>query len=129
MTPIPASTQFAAIAYLRWRLFATAFRRKEGAGELAARLIVYPVGLLFLLGPMAGALFGTYAAVSSGHIGLMSLIFWLITTLQILVSVNLSPAALSFDTEALIRFPISFPRFLTIRLFLGLLSPSTIAGT
>lgn len=127
--PISASAQFGAIAYLRWRLFANAFRRKEGAGELAARVIVYPVGLLFLLGPTAGALFGSYAAVSSGHIGLLSLIFWLIFLLQVLVSVNLSPAALSFDTEALIRFPLSFSRYLTIRLFLGLLAPSTIAGT
>ncbi len=126
---ISASSQFGAVAYLRWRLFVNAFRRKEGAAELAARLIVYPVGLVFLLGPMAGAGFGSYAAIDNQRPDLMAVVFWAIFVLQILVSVNLSPAAQSFDPETLIRFPLSFPRYLTIRLFLGLLSPSTIAGS
>ncbi len=127
--PIPASAQFGAVTYLRWRLFINAFRRKEGAAELAARLIVYPVGILFLLGPMAGAGFSSYAAVSNARPDLMAVVFWAIFVLQILVSVNLSPAAQTFDPESLIRFPLSFPRYITIRLFLGLLAPSTIAGT
>ena len=55
LAPIPASQQFAAIAYLRWRLFANSFRRKGGAGELVARLIVYPIGFGFLVGPTVGA--------------------------------------------------------------------------
>ena len=126
---ISASSQFGAVAYLRWRLFVNAFRRKEGAAEMAARFIVYPVGLVFLLGPMAGAGFGSYAAVDNGRTDLMTAVFWAIFVLQILVSVNLSPAAQSFDPETLIRFPLSFPRYLTIRLFLGLLSPSAIAGS
>ena len=126
---ISASSQFGAVAYLRWRLFVNAFRRKEGAAEMAARFIVYPVGLVFLLGPMAGAGFGSYAAVDNGRTDLMTAVFWAIFVLQILVSVNLSPAAQSFDPETLIQFPLSFPRYLTIRLFLGLLSPSAIAGS
>ena len=126
---ISASSQFGAVAYLRWRLFVNAFRRKEGAAELAARVIVYPVGLVFLLGPMAGAGFSSYAAIDNARPDLMAVVFWAIFVLQILVSVNLSPAAQSFDPEALIRFPLSFGRYLTIRLFLGLLSPSTIAGS
>ena len=78
---------------------------------------------------MAGAGFGSYAAIDNQRIDLMAVVFWAIFVLQILVSVNLSPAAQTFDPESLIRFPLSFPRYLTIRLFLGLLAPSTIAGT
>jgi ABC-2 type transport system permease protein len=127
--PIPASQQFAAIAYLRWRLFANAFRRKGGTGELVARLIVYPIGLLFLLGPTLGAGFGAWALVSSGRLGGLSAVYWGITLLQIFVSINLSPQGMSFDPESLIRYPVTFSRYLTVRLFLGLLSASTIVGT
>ncbi len=129
MNPIPASAQFGAVLYLRWRLFVNAFRRKEGAAEFAARLVVYPVGALFLLGPMAGAGFSSYAAIDNARPDLMAVVFWAIFVLQILVSVNLSPAAQTFDPQSLIRFPLSFPRYLTVRLFLGLLAPSTVAGT
>lgn len=126
---IPGSQQFAAIAYLRWRLFANSFRRKGGTGELIARLIVYPIGLLLLLGPAAGSGFGAWGLMDSGRIGGLGLVYWAITLLQIVVSINLSPPGLSFDPESLIRFPVAFPRYLVVRLFLGLLSASTIVGT
>ena len=64
-----------------------------------------------------------------GKLNGISAIYWAITVLQIFVSINLSPQGLSFDPESLIRFPITFPRYLTVRLFLGLLSASTIVGT
>jgi ABC-2 type transport system permease protein len=126
---IPAASQFRAVAWLRWRLFANGFRRKGGGGELAARIIVFPIAALFVIGPVAGATLGAYAAVSNGHIELLTAIFWGVFVVQILVSINISQPGLSFDPESLIRFPLSFPRYLTIRLFLGLLAASTIVGT
>jgi ABC-2 type transport system permease protein len=129
LPPISAAQQFRAIAYLRWRLFANGFRRKGGTGELVARIIVYPIGFIFLLGPTIGAGAGAWAAVSSGHLDVLSVIFWAITALQIIVSINIAQPGLSFDPESLIRFPVSFPRYLVVRLFLGLLSASTIVGT
>lgn len=129
LPPVPASAQFKAVAYLRWRLFANTFRRKEGIGELAAKIIIYPISLLFLAGPVAGATFGSYYAISESHVELMAVVFWVIFLLQVVVSINIAPPGLSFDPESLIRFPLSFPRYLVIRLFLGLLSASTIAGT
>ena len=127
--PIPASKQFAAVAWLRWRLFANGFRRKGGTGELVARIIVFPIGTLFVVGPVAGASVSAYFATSTGHLDILTGIFWGIFVLQVLVSINISPPGLSFDPESLIRYPLAFPRYLTIRLFLGLLSPSTIIGT
>ncbi len=126
---IPASQQFAAIAWLRWRLFANGFRRKEGKGELIARIVVFPIAALFVIGPVFGATFASWGAVSNNHLEFLTGIFWGIFALQIVVSINISPPGLSFDPESLIRFPLSFPRYLTIRLFLGLLSVSTIIGT
>jgi ABC-2 type transport system permease protein len=129
LPPISAKQQFSAIAYLRWRLFVNAFRRKGGAGELVARIIVYPIGFGFLLGPTLGCGFGAWAMVSDGHVALLSALFWGVTLLQIFVSINISQPGLSFDPESLIRFPVTFPRYLTVRLLLGLLSASTIVGT
>ncbi len=129
MASISAGQQFRAIAFLRWRLFANGFRRKGGAGELVARLIVYPIGFLFLLGPTLGAGFGSWAAVSAGKLQVVSMVFWGITLLQVLVSINISPPGMSFDPETLIRFPVSLSRYVVVRLFLGLLSAATIVGT
>lgn len=128
-SPIPASQQFGAVARLRWNLFRNGFRRKGGAGELVARIIVFPIAALFVIGPSAGAFATSYFAARDGNFGYLIPIFTVILFLQILVSINISQPGLSFDPESLIRFPVSFPRFLIIRIFLGLLAVSTIVGT
>ena len=126
---IPASAQFGAVAWLRWRLFANGFRRKGGVGELIARIIVFPVALLFVVGPTVGAATAAYFATTKGNLEYLAGIFWGIFLVQVLVSINISAPGLSFSPESLIRYPVSFPRYLTIRLFLGLLSASTLVGT
>jgi len=126
---IPVRQQFAAVAWLRWRLFANGFRRKGGTGELVARIIVFPIAIGFVLGPTLAAFAAARASVTNGHLEFLTGVFWGIFLLQIIVSINISPPGLSFDPESLIRYPLAFPRYLVIRLFLGLLSVSTIAGT
>ena len=129
LAPISAAQQFKAIAWLRWRLFVNGFRRKGGTGELVARIIVFPFAALFLIGPVAGASIGSYALTAKGSIPFLSGVFWAIFVLQIVVSINISPPGLSFDPESLIRYPLTFSRYLLVRLFLGLLSASTVVGT
>ncbi len=127
--PISATRQFKAIAYLRWRLFANGFRRKGGTGELVARIVVFPVAIILLLAIISGAGGAAYAAAAKGHLELLTAVFWGIFALQIVVSINISSPGLSFDPASLIRFPLNFRRYLLVRLFLGLLSASTVAGT
>ena len=93
---IPASAQFGAVAWLRWRLFANGFRRKGGTGELVARIIVFPVALLFIVGPTVGAVTAAYFATSRHNLEYLTGIFWGIFVLQILISVNISAPGLSF---------------------------------
>ncbi len=128
-TPISATQQFRAVAELRWRLFRNGFRRKGSKGELAARVVVLPLAGLLLLTPVAACFGLAYAAVRSGRVEALEAIFTGVFALQMLVSLQISPPALSFTPESLIRFPLSFPRYLTIRLYLGLLSTSTVVGT
>jgi len=126
---IPASSQYAAVARLRWHLFRNSFRRKGATSELVARILLVPAIAVLVLGPIAAGGAAAYFVVSKGRLNLLAIIFWAIFVLQILVSFNIAQPGLSFDPEQLIRYPLSFPRYLTIRVFLGLLSTSTVIGT
>ena len=126
---ITASQQFRAIAYLRWRLFANSFRRKGGKDEIFAKIVVYPVFALFIVGPALGAGFGAWGAIHNGTPEFIPLIFLGVFILQVLVSINISAPGLNFDPESLIRFPLNFERYLVVRIALGLLSASSVIGT
>lgn len=127
--PIPAAQQLRAVAELRWRLFRNAFRRKSNRGELVARIVVLPLAGLLLLVPLVACFGLSFAAVRSGNVEALEVIFTAVFLLQVLVSIQISPPGLSFTPDSLIRFPLSFPRYLIVRLFLGLLSTSTVVGT
>lgn len=128
-TAAQSRAQFAALAKLRWCIFRNAFRRKGGGGELAARIILFPIIGVVAFGPIIGSGFGAYFLVSSGRIAMLPILTWAIFALWMLVVLNISPPGLSFDINTIIRFPLSFPRYLTARIFFGLLSASTVIGT
>ena len=128
-TAVQSRAQFAALAKLRWCIFRNAFRRKGGGGELAARIILFPIIGVVAFGPIVGSGFGAYFLVSSGRIAMLPILTWAIFALWMLVVLNISPPGLSFDINTIIRFPLSFPRYLTARIFFGLLSASTVIGT
>ncbi len=134
LTPNPWSAaqsraQFAALARLRWCIFRNAFRRKGGAGELVARILIFPIITLIAIGPIVGSGIAAYLMVSSGRIANLPLLTWGIFVLWMLVVLNISQPGLSFDINTIIRFPLSFPRYLTARIFFGLLSASNVIGT
>ncbi|MCU1250233.1 MAG: hypothetical protein JWQ49_3262 [Edaphobacter sp.] len=128
-TVAQSRAQFAALAKLRWWIFRNAFRRKGGGGELAARIILFPILGIVAFGPIVGAGFGAYFLVSSGRIAMLPILTWALFALWMLVVLNISPPGLSFDINTIIRFPLSFPRYLAARIVFGLLSASTVIGT
>src|ERR1700692_2033557 len=98
-TAAQSRAQFAALANLRWHIFRNGFRRKGAGAAPPVRIAMLPI--------LAGANFAV----------------------MMLVVLNISPPGLSFDINTIIRFPLSFPRYLTARIFFGLLSASTVIGT
>jgi ABC-2 type transport system permease protein len=128
-TTTQSRAQFAALAKLRWCIFRNAFRRKGGTGELVARFILFPIITVIAFGPTIGSGVGAYFIVSSGHIAWLPILTWAIFGVWMLVVLNIAPPGLSFDINTIIRFPLSFPRYLTARLFFGLLSTSNVIGT
>src|ERR1700733_2046824 len=77
LSPSPRSRgQFAAIARLRWQLFAHTLRTGRGNLELLSRVIV---GLVFSVGALGGAVLLGYAAwyfVSQGKAGWLAALLW-----------------------------------------------------
>jgi ABC-2 type transport system permease protein len=128
-TAAQSRAQFAALAKLRWCIFRNAFRRKGGVGEVVARIIIFPLLGFIAIAPIVGSGIGAYFIISSGHIAMLPLLTWGIFLLWQLVVLNVTPPGLSFDINTIIRFPLSFPRYLTARVFFGLLSASTVIGT
>ena len=128
-TAAQSRAQFLALAELRWCIFRNAFRRKGGVGEIVARVIFFPILGIIAVGPIVGAGLAGYYLVLSNKLSLLPALTWAIFALWQLVVLNISPPSLSFDINTIIRFPISFPRYLTARLFFGLLSASNVIGT
>jgi ABC-2 type transport system permease protein len=128
-TPAQSRAQFAALAKLRWCIFRNAFRRKGGTGELVARIILFPIIGVVAIGPIIGSGFGAYFIVSSDRLAMLPILTWAIFGLWMLVVLNIAPPGLSFDINTIIRFPLSFPRYLAARLVFGLLSASNVIGT
>jgi ABC-2 type transport system permease protein len=128
-TTTQSRAQFTALAQLRWCIFLNGFRRKGGVGELIARIIFVPVIGIIAFFPILSAGFAGYYLVSSNRMAMLPALTWAIFALMQLVSINIAPPTLSFDINTIIRFPLSFPRYLAARLFFGLLSASNVIGT
>jgi ABC-2 type transport system permease protein len=128
-TVAQSRAQFGALAKLRWHIFRNGFRRKGGGGELVARIILFPILGVVAIGPIIGAGYGAFFLVSSGRIAMLPILTWALFALWMLVVLNIAPPGLSFDINTIIRFPLSFPRYLAARIVFGLLSASTVIGT
>jgi ABC-2 type transport system permease protein len=124
--PIRIRDQFAALAFLRFRLFVNAFRSKGTTSDIVARIVLFPLlGFLAML-PIAGSASVAWFAIQTHHPGAIGLVAWGIFAVSVLLSINLGQATLAFEPSSLVRFPLSFPSYLLTRIFLGLLSVSTV---
>jgi len=133
--PVPGTLQhlssrqhFAAVAWLRWRIFVNTLRGKGGAGELVAKVLSYPLLALMILGPATGAGIGAWYFVHKGEVRLLAIPLWGIFGLWQLIGMNTSTTGPSFDLSALIRFPLRYRDYFLIRLSFGLMDPPTLAG-
>lgn len=124
-----ASQQFVAIAWLRWRILANGFRRKGGAGELIARILLMPVFAALALLPTAAAGVLSFLFAGRGNLGYIVWILWGAVALTQLLNINLSQPGTTFDPTELIRFPMPLRRYIAVRLCFGLLSPANIIVT
>jgi ABC-2 type transport system permease protein len=137
---IPARVQLLAVAWLRWRIFVNNTFRRRSSGKSQAvglalailvRIIVWPFLALMVIGPIGGSGYLAWTMIAGNHPQRLAPLLAAITVLWLFVSVNGQNVAVtlsSFDPSSLIRFPLRFGRYLILRTFIGLLTPSTIVG-
>lgn len=121
--------QFAAIAWLRWRILINSFRRKGGAGELVGRIFLYLIFTAITVFFVAGAGIAAYYFAGNGQLAHTSWLLWGIFILCQLLNIQLGQPGTTFDPTQLIRFPLRVDTYISIRLFFGLLTPANIVGT
>jgi ABC-2 type transport system permease protein len=121
--------QFFAIARLRWRITVNNFRRKGGAGELIARILVYPVLAGAAIVPTVGTGIGAYFLTVYHHLDHVAWLLWGTFLLCQFLNIQLSQPGTTFDPTQLIRFPLSVSTYTAIRLCFGLLTPANVIGT
>lgn len=118
--------QFAAIGWLRWRIFCNSFRRKGGVGELIGRLLLFPFLAFLALTPSLLAGFLAWSVARGNSLSHTIPIFWGAFALAQLVNINLGQPGTTFDPVELIRFPLALRNYVLVRLAFGLLSPGNL---
>ena len=125
---ISSRRHFAAIAWLRWRIFVNGMRGKGASGELVVKFLSYPFLALMILGPSIGTGIASYYLVDKGQVDLLAIPLWIIFALWQFIGMNTSTTGPSFDLASLIRFPLRYRDYLLVRLSFGLMDPPTLAG-
>ncbi len=123
-----ARGQFTAIARIRWQAFLHSLRTTRGSLEMVSRILV---GLLFAVFGVGGA-FGLGAAsyyfADQGKLEFLAFLLWPVFLYWQLFPVLATAFTESLDSSSLLRFPLTFPAYFSIRVAYGVLDPVTVVG-
>lgn len=127
--PAQQQGQFAAIAWLRWRIFINSLRTVRGRLELVSWILM---GLGFALFGLGGA-FGLGAAawflVSRGTVEWLAGPLWGVFLYWQIFPVMATAFSENFDASNFLRFPLAYRPYFLVRVIYGALDPSTMIGT
>jgi ABC-2 type transport system permease protein len=123
-----ARGQFAALAAMRFRLFANSVRSNDGMFEFGARAVSFLVYGGMGVGLGVGAGISAYELVSRHLWQVLPVEFWVVCFLWQAVSVALASFQEQYDLGGLLRFPVNFSSFYALCLLFGLIDASTLLG-
>ena len=118
--------QFAAIARLRWHMFAHSLLTARGKLELLSRVIV---GLVFSLGALGGAVgLGSTAwhFVSDGKTVWLAALLWPVFAFWQMFPVIAMAFTENLEPSDLLRFPLNYFSYFLVRLVYGSMDPATL---
>lgn len=124
-----ARGQFAAIARVRWQIFANSLRTLRGRLEMVSRGFLI---LGFAAAGFGGALglgAASWAFVREGRIELLALLLWPVFLFWQLFPVMATAFTENFDSSNLLRFPLTYRAYFLVRLAYGSLDPATALGS
>ena len=120
--------QLAAIAGLRWRMFANSLRSSRGKAEVISRVIMT---IFFGVGGFGGTLACGFAAwyfVSQGKPEMLAVMFWAVFLFWQLFPIMSTAFTNNPDSGDLLRFPLGYRAYFLIRLAYGCFDPATALG-
>jgi len=124
-----ARGQYAALGWMRSRIFVNSLRTARGGAELGANVVSIFFTAAIAFGPSIGLGIGAYAMLEQGHPGGIVVLLWVLCLVWQFFSA-MAPALAGQNPEMthLLRFPVSFGSWVLLYLFYGFLAPSTIIG-
>ena len=120
--------QLAAIARLRWQLFANSLRTLRGQLEVVARILMM---LVFTVWGLGGALgMGTlgYALIAHRRTEDIAAILWVVLLFWQFFPLLAAPFTDIVDVSNFLLFPLTYSSYFLIRLAYGSLEPATFVG-
>ncbi|MFY9805462.1 MAG: hypothetical protein WA211_01400 [Candidatus Acidiferrales bacterium] len=124
-----ARGQFAAIGFVRWRLFVNSLRTIRGRLEVVSRAFMFLGFAMLGLGGSFAMGLGAWYFVSHGRTEVLALLLWPLFLFWQLFPVMASAFTENVDSSNLLRFPLSFPSYFLIRIAYGSLDPATAVGS
>lgn len=124
-----ARQQLAAVAGLRWQIFANSLRTFRGRLELASRIFV---GLAFGAGGIGGAVGLGGAAwylLQHGNAEWLGALLWPVFLFWQLFPLMATAFTQNVESSNLLRFPLSYPSYFLVRLAYGSLDPATAVAS
>ncbi|HTW22500.1 MAG TPA: hypothetical protein VMD78_02810 [Candidatus Baltobacteraceae bacterium] len=123
-----ARDQFAAIAFLRWRIFVNSLRTMRGRMEVVSWVFVGLAFAVMGIGGTFGLGAGAWFLTAQHHVAWLALILWGVFLYWQLFPVMATAFTESFDSTNFLRFPIRYRSYFAIRMAYGALDPTTIIG-
>ncbi len=127
--PAQPRGQFAAIAWLRWRIFVNSLRTVRGRLELFSWVLMGLGFALFGLGGTFGLGAAAWFFVSRGTVEWLTALLWGVFLYWQLFPVMATAFSETFDASNFLRFPLAYRPYFLIRVVYGALDPSTMIGT
>jgi ABC-2 type transport system permease protein len=120
--------QLAAIAWLRWRMFANSLRTTRGKAEVISRVLMTVFFGVGGLGGSFGCGLGAWYFVSQGKPEMLAALFWVVFLFWQLFPIMSTAFANNPDSGDLLRFPLGYRAYFLIRLAYGSFDPATALG-
>jgi len=120
--------QLAAIAWLRWRMFANSLRTTRGKAEVISRVLMTVFFTVAGFGGSFGSAVGTWYFVSHGKPEMLAVVFWAVFLFWQLFPIMSTAFTNNPDSGDLLRFPLGYRAYFLIRLAYGSLDPAAALG-
>jgi ABC-2 type transport system permease protein len=123
-----ARTQYAAVLQMRRRMLVNSLRTRQGKFELGARVLATGFFAVMWLGVGTACGVIAYQIAANHQFVFLAALLWPIFLMWQVAPILLSAAQESVEFNYLLRFPVSFGRYLLLYLFFGVFDPSSMLG-